>query len=259
MRTSLNYLRQPLSAFLLAASLLALAAACSAQDTRPGALHKLSIKAPATRILFQPRLSFANGTETLQGTGFFTIGPTGQTLAITSAHYLNFKGPALAKMEWLDIVSNETIATMTTSWGPPGNAGTTLPLDLRNDYLIMPVTDTVQTESVLELDDRTVDATERIWLPNKSRSAIGFTLVEGTVEEAGDGYITVILDQSIELTSQSGSPVISQSTGKVIGLVSRRGPARTSRTALLLAPVSSIRQTIGTKQQLMPLRKVIGK
>ena len=48
-------------------------------------------------------------------------------------------------------------------------------------------------------------------------------MVTGTVVEADVKYVTVILDQPITLLSQSGSPIISQATGRVIGTLSRGG------------------------------------
>ena len=230
------------------------------QKQAPAGARAHKAKPPSTSILFQPKFVWANSDVSLQGTGFIIEGFNGQALAVTSSHYLNFKGPALIKVEWLGVNSSGVVVTMTSSWGRPGNAATTEPLDLRSDYLIMPTEGDVPEESVLELDERTsVRLGERVWLPNKDGSPVGYTLIEGVVEEAEKGYLYVILRQPTALISQSGSPLISQLSGKVIGLVSRGGALMTGETAIILTPVTEIRRVAMRKQRLLPLRSVVGR
>ncbi len=124
----------------------------------------------------------------------------------------------------------------------------------------MPIDKEVSSAIILELDDRAqIKARERVWLPNKDESALGYTNVGGVVDEAQEGYIAIILDRPLRLVSQSGSPVISQVTGKVIGLVSRGGTLDDGKTALVLTPVSEIRRVITQKQDVLPLQEVVGK
>ena len=153
------------------------------------------------------------------------------------------------------------MATFKLSWGPPGNGGTDTPtLDLRRDYLLMPVQDRLPDEQVLELDPRAKpEVQERIWFPNKDKAApSGYRVVTGTVVEADVKYITVILDQPITLVSQSGSPIISQATGRVIGTLSRGGRER-GKTELFLTPATALLEALAKYRDFPKLRDVVGR
>jgi hypothetical protein len=200
------------------------------------------------------------GAPTHQGTGFFATAPDGRVAAITSSHFLDRHGPALLEARWLDIRTQAPVATFKLSWGPPGTGSTDTPtLDLRRDYLLLPVQDRVPGDLVLELDPRAQpEVKERIWFPNKDKTApLGYRLVTGTVVAADVKYVSVILDQPVPLVSQSGSPIISQATGRVIGTLSRGGQER-GQTLLILAPASALLEAL-TKSDFPPLRQVIGR
>ncbi len=216
---------------------------------------------PEQPILFQPLFMWRTGSPTHQGTGFFAKAPDGRVAAVTSAHFLDRTGPALLEVRWLDLSTQAPVAAFKLSWGPPGNGGTDNPTyDLRSDFLLLPVQDRVPADQVLELDPRPQpEVPERVWFPNKDKTApLGYQVVAGTVVAANIKYTTVILDQPIALVSQSGSPIISQVTGRVIGTLSRGGRER-GRTVLLLAPASALLEALARYQDFTPLRHVIGK
>ncbi|MBY0526424.1 MAG: hypothetical protein K2R98_23725 [Gemmataceae bacterium] len=198
---------------------------------------------------------------TCQGTGFLAKAPNGKIAAVTSGHFLNRDGPRLTEARWLDVRTNEVAIRLTKSWGPPGGEGVTEPVvDLRGDYLLMPVDEKVADELVLELDTRKQPAVgERVWLPNKDSDAkLGYELVSGKVTEATEKYSTVELDRAIKLQSQSGSPFISQSTGKVIGTLSR-APGSEGKTVLVLAPARALVDALSREGNFPLLLDVIGK
>jgi len=161
---------------------------------------------------------------------------------------------------WIAFPEFEAVTEFEYSYGAPGDEGTLEPIDLRRDYLIVAGEKNATEVTPLELDERKViDENERVWLPNKDQNTTeGHTLVEGTVVEASKEYVTVILDEEITLQSQSGSPLISQQTGKVIGTLSRGGNSDGS-TVLFLCPARSILDAIEKEPSLVPLRKAIGK
>src|SRR5579862_3811572 len=175
-------------------------------------------------LLAQPQLELADGEIRLQGTAFFVRAPDGTTAAITASHYLDQQGPPLVRVSFLPVFGSTptALAESSESWGLPGNNGLRPPkdrTDLRTDLFILPTTVDDQLVQVLELDHRPDPSIrERVWLPDKQPSEPGgFRLVEGTVIEIDPGYICVQLDSRIKPQSQSGSPVISQFNGKVIG------------------------------------------
>jgi hypothetical protein len=132
--------------------------------------------------------------------------------------------------------------------------------DLRPDFLIFSGADVATTHNILALDEREMpDVGEKIWFPNKNASADwGHQIITGKVSETDAKNIIVTLNKYITLRSQSGSPVISQATGKVIGTLSRSGADR-GRTILLLCPARGILNMIASKPEKLELADVIGK
>src|SRR3990172_8408362 len=213
-------------------------------------------------ILFQPMFIWATSETTYQGTGFFVRAPSNKIVAVTSGHFLNTDGSPLTEARWLEIRSERPMATFTSSWGPPGSEGTIQPIvDLRRDYLLMPAPGDVPADVVLELDRReTPDLGERIWFPNKTpRAELGYEAVEGMVVEADLKYSIVVLDGLIELVLQTGSPIISQKSGRVIGTLSRGGEPHEGKTVLFLAPASGILKALIEANEFPRLQDVIGK
>jgi hypothetical protein len=100
---------------------------------------------------------------------------------------------------------------------------------------------------------------ERVMLPNKSdRETQGYEMREGRVVERDVGYLGVEFDTLFPLQSQSGSPLISKATGRVVGTLSRGGE-RLGKTVILVAPSSGILAAIRAGDQRFPLQTVVGK
>jgi hypothetical protein len=204
---------------------------------------------------------WAGSDDTYQGTGFFAKAPNGKIAAVSSAHFLERNGPPLLEAKWLNVHTSKPVATFTLSWGTPGRAGTRYPaVDLRSDYLLMPAPESVSADLALELDPRPKPTrNERIWFPNKDDTLpLGYRVVAGTVVESDETYSVVVLDEEITLQSQSGSPFISQATGKVIGTLSS-ADFGSSRPRLLLTPSGAILAALAKDKDLPELRSVVGK
>jgi hypothetical protein len=145
------------------------------------------------------------------------------------------------------------IGETTKSFGPPGeepdHSGHA---DRRRDYLALWLSDQSprpqQAAEPLVLDDRkTIPVGERVWLPFVDyQHQRPQTLEEGTVVTSMANWIMVKLDHRIELSCESGSPLISQSTGLVIGTLS--SGMNTNPTTLWLAPAYSIRQALASAE-----------
>jgi len=216
---------------------------------------------PGGRIVFQPEWTYTNKEPQYQGTGFFVKNKAGKIIAVTSAHFIDFDGPPLEKAVWLYAEDGTNIATMTQAWGKPGHAGTMQPPDLRSDYLLLKGPDKLKPGvAVLEIDERGYPRVgERIWFPCKTSGfANGFTLIEGAVAKSSDKAVYVRLDRQAELESCSGSPIISQSTGKVIGTLTGGGAVGGAYT-LILAPCGAIHDAIESAKDSPELRTVVGK
>lgn len=212
----------------------------------------------AAPIVFQPEFKWKDGSTSQLGTGSFIRAPNGKIIGLTSAHFIDFSGPLLLEVEWLDIKTNKAIASSRKSWGMPGRQGSHEPLDLRSDYLLLLMEKEVSSQSILEMDQRTdLPIGERIWFPNKNATAKeGYDLIEGKTHKTGAAYITIKLDKKIDLQSRSGTPVISQSTGKVIGILTSCD--NTDTTLLYLAPGLSIYKGLLKAKQPLFLQDVVG-
>jgi hypothetical protein len=176
--------------------------------------------------LYQP-LFFWDGAEpSYQGTGFFARAPNGKVVAVTSLLFLYDEEPALLEARWLDVRTEKPVASFTRSWGRPPAFDPDRPIvDLPKDFLLMPVAEGVSIPSVLELDPQPrPDLDETVWFSDKDPEAPrGFRPIAGIVAEITDERTTVFLEKPFEPESQSGSPIISQRTGKVIGILAGGG------------------------------------
>ena len=219
-----------------------------------------AVPMPLGALICQPNFHFSDGSKTEQGTGFFVAASDEEILGVTSAHFINFDGPALTSAGWAGVDTGDVIALFTHSYGPPGNAGNEVTGDLRPDYLIFSGSEIGTHHTILELDARQQpEIGEPVWLPNKDASQDwGHRMLTGKVEEAQAEFTLVRLDNYITLQSQSGSPIISQRTGKVIGTLSRGGMDR-GRTMLLLCPASGILEAISRNPEKIPLAEAIGR
>lgn len=207
------------------------------------------------KIVYQPQFKWADQTTSLQGTGSFIKTPNGDVIGLTSAHFINFAGPHLLEVSWLDTKTKKAIATSNKSFGLPGREGSYNPMDFSHDYFLMDVKEKIHPQYVLELDDRkTAEIGERIWFPNKNNG----DLEEGTISHLNPGYLAIILDKVTNLQSRSGTPIISQRTGKVVGILSAGGN-QNNKTMMYLTPSPHISEAIKKAKQHYPLKEVVGK
>jgi bifunctional DNase/RNase len=214
-------------------------------------------------VVFQPQLTFRTGRTTQLGTGFLIQAPNkAGVAAVTSTHFIDMGGEKLVSVEWLDLRNGAAVAKMTRSWGKPGRGGSLDPLDLRSDYLVMPVDPVPAPVALLQLDPRPLPSVgERVWMPNKARgedAGFGVGWVAGTVSAVAPSYIDVHLDRDPQLQSQSGSPIVSQATGQVIGILSRGGLDKGGVARIRLAPSAAIAAAMKSKAR-PRLRDVVGK
>jgi hypothetical protein len=182
---------------------------------------------------------------------------------MTCAHFLDFDGPALKEIAWLDVRTHDPIARMSKSWGPPGDGGksdTQRVIDLRSDYHLLPVSEAVPDDVVLDLDPRALpEINEPIWFPDKDPMAeSGYQIVSGKVVAASAAFHTVELDRRIKPVSQSGSPIISQRTGKVLGIRGRVMMFGNGKIHLYLVPSRSLLDRLEKEKETPALQDVVG-
>ncbi len=206
-----------------------------------------------------PRASAEAGRA---GSAFFVKTSAGKAVAITSLHVVEITD-GVSEVRWT-LPSGAAVATSRRALTTPGrqpnfDAKVT---DFRKDYLLLvPERDPVGI-TTLELDERPLprarpkadpaksdpakpDAPapsgERFWFPVvKDRKTVW---IGGEVTVARRGHITGFLDSPATLTASSGSPVVSQETGKVIGVMTAGGDWL-GKTLVKLAPIAGFRAAI---------------
>jgi len=206
-------------------SIALIAVAAFGCDEKPSVAPRVAPPGREKQLLAQPQLDFDDGKITLQGTAFFVHAPDGATAAVTASHYLDQSGPPLVHVWLLSLTASEPtpLADSDVCWGQPGGKGirgANAVTDLRTDRFLLPVSVDERMVHVLDLDDRPGPTVgERIWFPDKQPSESGgFRLIEGAVVQIESRFVRIRLDNTIKPQSQSGSPVISQVNGKVLGL-----------------------------------------
>jgi hypothetical protein len=244
--------------------LLAFAFCIGCEPQRPLMDHPINapvsaVSAPIGPLVYQPEFVWSSGKTTQQGTGFLVKRITGDVVGVTSAHFIDFQGPALLEARWLDMVTAEPLIVYKHAFGNPGRNPTLNPLDLRPDYFILHKEEFETDRPTLEFDYRpNPDHGERVWLPNKNSKALtGHDFVEGTIIEANQKHLTVLLDHRIETHSQSGSPFVSQKTGKVIGVFSAT-PVKKQGEIIYLAPAQVFLSAMRDAQNRPLLKDVVG-
>ncbi|HTP09245.1 MAG TPA: hypothetical protein VMP08_13410 [Anaerolineae bacterium] len=173
------------------------------------------------------------------GRGFFFRLSSGQVAAVTTAHSVSFstqpplENIALARGEWSNPVSE-----FNTLRGDPGNARTGE--DMTVDYVLLsvPLGRPIDPELILDPDPR--------GLPQPGERVTLYSLIndqahtfQGAVLSAEPTAVWVVMDDAFDPSGLSGSPFVSQHTGKVIGMAiatTKRG----GKVLLGLHPINSL-------------------
>jgi len=238
-----------------------------------GTLLRPSAQPPAGPILYQPVFQSADGETVYGGAGFFTRSDTGRTVGVTSTEFLEMKDRVFARAGWFTSPGLQPVASFETIWGKPGPGvmfkesadarGRRRSIqDYRGVCLLMPSDRRVADNAIVELDQRErLEVGERVWFAKKDKSrSMGYELLEGTITDtAPEGY-RVKLDAKLDTESiidPVGAPVVSQSTGKAVGIVSGGGMFMGS-ARLASTPAVSIRSAISSTTGTPRLRDVSG-
>jgi hypothetical protein len=173
------------------------------------------------------------------GRGFLFRLPDGTPTGVTTAHSLSFSNQpplthiALAQGEW----SNPVIE-FDTLRGEPGEARTGEEMSVDYVLLNVPIDQPLDPDLILEPDPRgAAQAGERVTLYSLLNDQA--RTFQGAVLSAGPTAVWVVMDDAFDPSGLSGSPVVSQHTGKVVGMAiatTKRG----GKVLLGLHPIGSL-------------------
>jgi hypothetical protein len=186
------------------------------------------------------------------GSGFFLRLEGGDIVGIAAGHSVAFGDPArpLAQVAFA-LPGDEGLAfAFETLWGAPGEGGSAE--DLTGDYVLLDGDHGVPAPLVLEPDPRAgPQPGERVWLFSGVGSNPGRKLA-GTVQEASNRVVWVLMDDRFEPSQMSGSPLVSQHTGRAVGMALVASPRR-GRLLIGAHPIGSLVQLAESVVEYLPL------
>ncbi len=175
------------------------------------------------------------------GRGFLFRLPAGQVVGVTTAHSMSFnsqpslKKIALAQGEW-----SHPVIEFDALQGAPGVARTGEDMSVDYVLLYVPSDYSIDPALILEPDPR--------GLPQPGERVMLYSLVNdqprkfgGAILSAEPSAVWVAMDEAFDPSGLSGSPFLSQHTGKVIGMAiatTKRG----GKVLLGLHPIGSLRE-----------------
>ncbi len=150
------------------------------------------------------------------GSGFLLALPNGEVIGVTTAHSLgegNFY-----PMIFTPAGHTQPIATFRELYASPGRPRTGA--DMTIDYVLMRPDSRPDPSYILQPDPRGAPQPgERVSLySGLGDGSGGQRIVHGTVESVGDDGAWIRMDEVFDPSTMSGSPIISQHTGHVIGM-----------------------------------------
>jgi hypothetical protein len=156
------------------------------------------------------------------GCGFLLRLPNGEIIGVTTAHSLYFSGwpgRALESVFFSLPGSAEAIVSFDAFYGRPGEVFTQY--RFAKDYVLLKTTQPVDETLILDPDPRGApQAGERVSLYSGLGDGAGEPRAwEGTITAVGPEAVWAQMDEQFDPGGMSGSPLLSQHTGQVVGMV----------------------------------------
>ncbi len=177
------------------------------------------------------------------GCGFVLQLNSGSLIGVTTAHSLSFNNTAtpLQRIAFGVVNRSGYVAIFDTLWGTPGVARSGE--DMTIDYVLLKPIDmaSIDRSLVLQPDPRGAPQPgERVALfSGLGDGQDGRKIFEGTVQSVDITAVLVLMDDSFDPSGMSGSPFVSEYTGRVVGMTIATS-YRANRVLLSLHPIGSI-------------------
>lgn len=167
------------------------------------------------------KLRSADTYKKERSSGFLLELPSGEIIGVTTAHslFVPNPNPPLAGVGLGVNGDDQPVAISDTYFGPPGVPTTAT--NLAADFVLLKLDSQDQSYALLPDPRGTAQPGERVAVYSGLGDGSGgpFTWT-GTVYSVSDEGVFVLMDEAtVDPNGMSGSPVISQYTGKVVGMV----------------------------------------
>jgi hypothetical protein len=207
----------------------------------PPTITAPSGKIPDGIFAFQEWTRYRGESFGLSGSGFFLRLPTGNVIGVTTAHSMVLGDPnhLLEEIAFAVAGEKEMIALFDTLYGEPGVRlqGTNLSVD----YVLLQADEGLVNTYALIPDPRgTPQPGERVSLFSGLGDGNGGRReLQGTVLSVDEKAVFVLMDDWFNPGLMSGSPLLSQHTGQVVGMTIA-AQQRGNRILLGFHPIGSI-------------------
>ena len=197
---------------------------------------------PAGSVGLVESAQYGNADYTPVGCGFL-LQVSNQVIGVTTAHSLSFSNPGRPLKRIGFSIAGHTgfVAEFDTLHGRPGQARQGE--DMTIDYVLLQVgpDQFINPELILTPDPRGAPQPgERVAIYSGLGDGNGNRRVlEGTVQSVNDQAVWVVMDDAFEPSGMSGSPFVSEYTGKAIGMAIAT-THRAGKVLLGLHPIGSI-------------------
>lgn len=207
----------------------------------PPVIDLPSGEVPTSNVGFETWVHYQPGAQELRSSGFLLRLKDGRVVGVTVAHSFSIGDPTapLGEITFRVDRGKEIIARFYTLHGPPGQPR--LGEDFTVDYVLMQPAAEVDHRFVLLPDPRGAPQPgERVCLFSGVGSVVGGPRIfEGTVQSESEQAVWVLMDGLFNPGTMSGSPFVSQHSGKAVGMVVA-GTIRGKHLFLGAHPVGSL-------------------
>jgi len=210
---------------------------------------------PAGVRAFQEWARYRGESYALAGCGFVLQLADGQAVGVTTAHSVSL-GESDHPLEQIGLRiagQDDPVAEFNRLAGPPGRPRTGD--DMTVDYLLLHLEQPVDASWLLQADGRgQPQPGERVVLVSGlARADRGQQpILAGTVQSTSNRAFWVVMDGRFNPGLMSGSPFLSQHTGRVVGMLVA-GTLRGGRVLLAAHPIGSIVRLAQVVAQFPPL------
>ncbi len=170
------------------------------------------------------------------GSGFLLLLDSGEVVGVTTAHSTTIGDPnhLLERIALGAAGGTVFVGEFDTLRGSPGRRFTVD--DFTLDYALLQPGEAIEPDLALGADPRGAPQPgERVTL----FSGVDGRTRQGTVQSAGGSTVWVLMDEWFNPSQLSGSPLVSQHTGQVVGMVVAGSP-RLNRLLLGAHPIGSL-------------------
>jgi hypothetical protein len=196
---------------------------------------------PETQVGLQEWAKYGGNDYIPVGNGFFLRIEEDVIVAVTTAHSVALHKPnhSLTKIAFGFSGLSGFIAEMDTLYGEPGKPRSGR--DMTVDFVLLQLDETVDPDLILSPDPRgePQEGEQILLYSGLGDGSGGMSVYSGTIMEVDKNGAWAAMDDSFSPAGMSGSPFLSEHTGKVVGMAIMAGNSE-GRLMIGMHPIGSL-------------------